>query len=1066
MFRSLFLFLGIFSLFFSSSYASCSFENSNLTQCPRYYTGLGDISLSFGENIDLVSKSTLSIQNENSRWTNLNEEVSNSNFELENALVKSGVYDLNVKSYDDVDQLLAQKSFELVVDLNQPTPPQIPLIIESSQVSGFGDHSGDTIEARDYNNNLIATTSVNNDKSFNLNLNGYGGYLKFIAVSQNGLNSEPVERYVYSQERPNFSYENLDSTISLNLEVINLVNKVYNSQTYKRNFYIEGSTQAQDGTIVYVNGQRIPVISNKFGAFVELNVGVNQIEVVDRNGEGEIYEIEYLDQSFRFNSFYYQKVFSGDFFSISGSTTIPGEFLIYVDGVYKSSYETSFENLDFLINVNGVTKKRSVVELYGSNGEYREFIVYRDSQNPEISNLNFNNVGFANNLVFEIKDDIGLDLSSIKLNINSIDLDYSSRYGNYYIFDISNLDDGNYQYSLSAEDYLGNSINLDGRVNINSNFGDFGEFSSNEIVFLGDIIFVSEDEASFQAKLSQPISFKHIYVDDIDHTNYTLNSGLNLDVQSLEFSDDSGKVEFIYQDGSGNEFTKEYTYYVIESSPKVKLDSLTNYVRSSDVGLKKYVRLSGRVQSEIFNVGSFTINNNLVSNVFGDNYFEAFVNVEDGSFDFAGSDIFGRGMASLNLQNNLDEDSNDFTSNLGEGVNFYVGDIFNDYLGEEELVSLENSNFKRTNLNNNFIYSAEQREGISVFNLIGRNSLSHRNSEIQYLLTLDSTKPQYIFEQDEGFNYLHLDSSYSFLASYDILSEGESIKENLDTGCVSKFSLGYCFIIPQDQVELVAQDAFGNVVDETIVVENFGMSISNFEKVYFNGNDFRVESKENYIQGSVVSNKLIESISVESLDRAYESYTCDFDGVNFICLIDSAIGLNTYNLILNYVEIEDETQVDDGSGDSGGDDDEGEDVEFEVIRDEEDDDDDQSGGNENPGTGDNQNSLDINSRLISGAYNFGGDYFYFGDELSFGIDLTQNAVVEIYINGESRILGEYLEGENIYNIDLSSYIIDSTQKAELEIAFRAENDEDISESTPIILIYEKLKKLFVDILIE
>ena len=663
------------------------------------------------------------------------------------------------------------------------------------------------------------------------------------------------------------------------------------------------------------------------------------------------------------------------------------------------------------------------VELYGENNVYESQILYKDRTSPQVISYNFDKQD-SDSLLFKITDDVGIDYSSISLNLNSNKkLYYANRFGEYLVFNIFNLSNGEYEYTLNGNDLFGRELQGDitGNIvisntlnfNINSN-------SNPNIKTYGSIIFSKEETISLDINSSDAIAFKHIYVDGIDHVTYEIKSNNIVRIQDLNLKNENGSILFEYVDKNGVTYEKKYLYIVDTKKSEILIDSIVHSARGDSLKPDSYVRISGKVIDPLFDWNSFYINSNIpffTSN----NYFEIYVDVSDKDLSFSGGDIVNNGLLIVKTSSVFDIDSKSPNFLIGESPNAMLGGIQNTFSGYEEFISLENTKFIRSKLEDSFNLSLEQREGLQIMELRGRNQFSQKEYSTYFTHQSDSTDPQlYLIEENNSY-YLHIDPTYSKTSEISIVDENQN--PILGISCKSIFTKGSCSKVDVGTYTISIIDEVGNSYETSSVSsKNFQEKAVDFNGIYLHGNDIGVTSKDITLQGSFISEKAVDSILINGEEN------CTFDTSNFICETQVGIGNNEIEIELYYL---------------------GETIEEEnitIIRE----------GNA---------SLYFDVTIIDGIFDFNSIKYYFGGDVTTFISLSEDAKVSYFINGEETIISESIaSGNTTLDISLDDYIV-GRDNVIIDLAFQAEND-DIKKSSIFTLIYEKSKDLILEILIK
>lgn len=1018
--------LYLFFLLSIPSYASCPFGISN-QNCEVYSNGNGTIILEDIPQNEITSAEVKIINKNNIDLVFDSQNISPIQYQLTNPIQHSGEYEILANGYNSKNEQIFSGSHSIVIDLYQPQPPLINPFLISSTVKGKGEQPGDKIIAYDYTlSQIIATATVEENLSFTLDLGiNSPSFVSFIAKSQtSGIESVPVMRYVYDKKLPPYKYKEV-STITLREDIITTVNKI-NPQgvTSQRNFYVYGETQnEEDGSLIYVNGQRVQIIENTFGAFIELNVGKNIIEIRSKSGEvKDSFEVNYDNSKFFFEEISLVKVFENSF-TISGKTSTKDSFLVYVNGNYIADISPQADNT---FSFTGTSPQRSkvVVEFFGKDNSYESFILYKDLEKPKVSSYHFNNLLINSSLLFSISDDVGLNYSSIKLNLgDDIQLNPSYSFGNFFVFETNSLASGTYQYTLEGSDLYGRKVEGDvsNTIIIDQNISNFKIQTENGNKVFGDTLFLKSNSFSLKLNTLDALAFKHILVDGKDLISYNIKNKNLIEINSIEVSQLEGTLEFEYIDKQNNLHKKTYNY-IVDSQPVIlQIDSLVHNVRGVSSQPESYVRISGSINHPLFDWSSFYINGNSVPFFTSNNYFEAYVDVMDFDISFSGLSITGNGFENPQRTNILSLDTTKPVIFSQVQNNSLVGLIQNTFPGYEEVISFENSHSKRSFLGNEFIMSLEQRPGLQEYFISGRNQFSLESYDSSSIKLIDYIDPQALIVDKNTTYEVQIQGTHTSINSA-ILKDMDGNQVSTSS-CDPYFYNGECLLISPGLYNIELEDTYGNTNNFSlnIIDEEELTTLVGFEKVYFHGTNLKTSQKQTLLQGNVVTSKPIESISHNG------GGNCNFDGINFVCLVENSIGENNHSISINY--------EDDSSEES---------EDIVIIR-------------------DGENPLTLDVELTSGVQQFGNNYYFFNDDVLALVTIGDSAVLSYYVNGEKVLLGEKNEGENVIALSLDSFI-ENKEKASLEVIFRAEND-DIKETSIFTLIYDTSKELLLDLFI-
>lgn len=771
----------------------CTFDTYNLS-CPRFSSTFNTFDLVFTPQ-DKFDSFDARLYNKNNPTNEILIELNGPARQIKNInpFTESGVYVLEVKAYNK-GKVSFISNYEYIFDNLQPAPPVVPLNLKSNSnevlVTGKTQEKNIRVIAEVSGKTSLEVNSNQNSFALNLNnLNSGINYVKFYTISENGLKSFSVERVVVSNVAIENNYEQVSGIAIADLSVNERtyfepsLNEYY---TTKKNFYVTGTAIGSNGAEIYVNGQRAIFDGNKYGVFVLLNLGRNEI-VVQSGLHNVTTYVNYVNAEFKFLQFDYDKIFSNDF-QIKGNTNLNMPFDIYLNGKYietNSNYineGNGIYSFDLDIAEANLKPGKNYIYLVGYNNEYFEDIIYKDTENPVIASMSFENIANNKELVFKITDDIAVEDNNVTLHIGPYTYTSSSNLmrGDFYTFDLSEVLDGTYNYDLSATDVAGKRSTYTGTVNIKDSNTLIEKFSSNNNMYVvGNNLFVKNGAQELRITPSKFIAFKKIYLDGVDQINYEMLSDGTV-ILNLDFNKSIGKLSFSFINKEHSEFHQEYNYYSDSEKPQVKLDYISNPYTS----LNNYTKITGKITDSHFNWSSLKLNNQNNILRFGD-YFEAIVipTSEFTNLQVTGNDYSGN---SLNAAYNsiLTKDITTTGVDINSISYFISGSFLNSASLSSGLYSSSRMrnyvyNFngfdvKRTYVQNQFELPLSQRNGIESLNLKGVES-SGSLFETRRNINLDSLDPQiYLYYNQTLKKYMVVaDGTYSNISIVNISSNNQ-----------------------------------------------------------------------------------------------------------------------------------------------------------------------------------------------------------------------------------------------------------------------------------------------------
>jgi hypothetical protein len=735
--------LGIIAIFimffvFFASAQDCYF-NSQGGDCERIYDSLNDFEVGINA-LDNFEEIEIVVYNKVNPSNKLKFDVDNLNLNQIVPFLNSGVYVFEVRAYDKAGNVI-EEEFEYIFDNTQPMPPIVPVEIDSQSssvtINGYCDPQN--VVYADSGSNVL---SVNPDEggNFSLNLNFNSGVhrVKFYSESPSGVVSEIVERIIISGD---YQIDESASVSSISLDDLESLNeRTYEGYTSKRNFYVQGSASATDGAVVYVNGVPAVVKNGKFGAFVLLNSGENEIVAKKGSVKSNPYNITYLDLEFKFLDMDYEKIVGSSSVSVDGEVNFDYPFLVFLNG---NLYERVMPNSQsFNFDLDGLNPGKNFIEIRGIDNQKIRDIVYYDSFAPEVELVSDENFYKNPQVVFKIRDDIGVNVSGVYLELggeqySEHDLDVKD---DFYIFDLENISDGSYNYVLRGDDLSGKSFSLEGSFDVNSDNTLIKDILlDGEVV--GNRIFTKSGEVEVTLIPSKNIAFKSIFLDGVEQTNYEILSDDSVRL-FLDVKDKRGNLNFKFINQDYEVFEQDFVYISDKEEPSVELDYIPMPYSTNKV------RITGKINDTNFDWTSLEFNSQKSFNRYGD-YFEAIVDLNSGGSDnleIIGSDLSGNNFVeiygSLLYKDNsisevyLDLNKDEFDKSVNGALP--VSDEHKDNYGIYNFVdSYDGFNFNGVYLaSDGFELPLQDRVGYRNLNLEGFESSSLKFNSYDYFRVL------------------------------------------------------------------------------------------------------------------------------------------------------------------------------------------------------------------------------------------------------------------------------------------------------------------------------------------
>lgn len=1014
------------------AFSVCSFESSD-PSCIRFSNSFHNFDLVFSPEDELKSFD-VEIYNIENPSNKLKLTIEDNSFRNLNPFTIPGVYVVEITSTSKAG-IVSSETFEYIFDPLETLPPVLDVekYSDSStlRLAGLSKPSSNVLVSTSSGSSVNLNVDSNGEFLGSVELNSGWNLLDFKSISLNGRTSESVKRLVHNgilNENPSSSVSSisLDDLTVLNKNSILESGKVITSN---REFIVSGSLSGSnlEGAIVYVQGNRVLADSSgRFMSFVLLNEGENEIEVISNNQETSSVVV-YGDLNFKFENFDYDKVVGTNSVNFQVTSNLDLPFDTYVNGNYFSTVDISNSNAD--LTLNNLVSGKNYIYFEGHNAENFEEIIYVDSELPEIETLFKDNIANQNELVIKVTDDVSVDLSSIEIDFGSgirISSSNAEIVGDYFIFDITSIPNGNYNLEISASDTLGNKRTVTSPLSINKENTLIERISIIDGSVLGNNIFLNGGEQKLVLVPSRFIAFEKIIMDGIEQIDYEIKSNgdvhINLDIVKSE-----GEILFKFINNEFVKFEQSYTYFSDDEKPTYELDYTT---RAYSNGIDS-VRITGEIKDSNFNWDSLSFNNKKNILRYG-NYFEAFIGPEDiksGNLNLVGFDF----------------SENSFENSVVGSLLFIESEEIETFFEKFSSNSFEGS-FDNTKSNINFIskydgfdtisipvldsfeLATPDREGIRSINLDATSS-SNKRIKSKSTVSVDVSNPEiYFTEGDDDTIKIIIDGTLS-----PVNMETLDIKvnsENLDTlsFCSDYTRVGVydlCVeILSTDvlDIQVSLEDEVGNRASKTftgnfdqILEENFLM------KIYFTGNDLNYIDNIGVIQGKVMSPSILENVKIGNTN-------CEFDDYNFVCPSHMTFGENEFTITATNVKSEEVSST----------------FIQNLIRDD----------------------LDVEIEGLTGnaLFNVGEDFFTLADNVNVLGEVNRDSFISVLIDDREVRSGR---GDNTFTIpvDLSSHQSGKVSD-ELDIKLKVEDDHgNIAFSDKIKLIYNRIAQTLVSVVI-
>jgi len=931
-----------------------------------------------------------------------------------NPFTKPGAYVLDVDVKNRVGEV-ENFQFEFIFDNLKPNAPIIPLDLDSSTTSinvlGNGGFAK-TIIAQNAEGTNLGGVDVLADGSFDLDLNLVSGlnYVQFYSIGKNGLSSEIVERVIYVRNgilpniRPNVQSITVDNNDG--------INRVVSSMTSKRNYYVSGNVGVSNAE-VFVNGNPTQADNTgKFGAFILLNEGNNDIEVVSGETKTLAQSVNYVNPRFRFLSFDAKRIVDVNSVLISGRANFEVPFNVYKNGEFEET-QVADSNGDFSFVLYGLKEGKNYIYLEGLNGESISEFVYFDTSAAQIEILSHNEMNFDDVFVFKVEDDLGVDVNSIEVSLNG---DFFSNslleiQDDIYVLDLEGIGEGNFDYEINVNNLAGMSSNVSGSFNVNSDNTLISAVYFNDGVVVGNYIFTDKDTIQLNLVPSKNIAFKSIQLDGAHQIDYRINLDSQV-VLNLELEGTRGVLDLSFVDSAlGNTYTQSFKYFVL-SKPSVNLD----FVESSFIGSNGKIKISGNVESGFFDWSSFSIGDAPVLRI-GD-YFEAYVTPSQSGLNVVGNDFLSNQVGNVQVSGfGLDSST---TSIELESISqkSFVGTLTDDTAKILNFAQSYDGRFGKTYLSHNFELASDQRNGLRSLNLKGVEDSSNKFI-VNSIVSIDNLKPKIYFYDGS----LIVDGTLSAVSSVKIADAEQGLGNDCPTG---KKVSSNCreFPLPLSGLVIVVEDASGNVMTRTYsgIVDDEILNNQDL-KVYVNGNDAKTSNSDSFVQGQIISSTPITSVKVNGL-------SCSFDDYNFVCPISLVNGQNNFNVVVS---------------NEGG---------MSVT---------ESFSTELITTPINVDLLNV---IGSTTYKISEEYYTnYVTDLDFTGDVDKSSLVKLIVNGK-EILADEQDGEfTMVDVALDSFV-QGKEDVELEVYMSAEDElGNIGFSDRIKIIYNRVFETLIDVIV-
>lgn len=1002
----------VFSLLFFSNFvfAECSFTSRD-SSCEVFSSPFNSFDLNFENSEDLLDFNAV-IYDKANLYNSVLVEMDADNRKVRNVnpFSKAGVYVLDVSARNSVGRDFNFKK-EFVFDNLKPSIPIVSLDLDSEtssiEVLGLAEFSK-TVVAVGSNGGEIGRTEVLADGTFNLSLNLPNSglnFVRFYSIGYNGLKSESLDRVI---RVGNFGLTDLNPTVAfISLDDNSAVNNLVEGFTNSRNYYVSGNVGVSNSR-VFISGNPVESDNNgKFGGFVNLNEGDNEIEVL-AGGSSKVLNVKYVNPRFLFTEVNFEKFVIGDYNLFTGDANLDVGFDVFLNGVFVKSVDVSDSSFSF--DLTGFKYGKNYVYLKGANGEEFSDIVYFDNVAPKIEVLSSKISKDSTYLYFKVFDEFGVDISKSELILNgkSISSELLEVRGDYYIYDVV-FSEGSNSFNLKIVDNSGNSFDVSNNVVVDSNVAIIESVIVESGDRVGDYLFLSEGESKISLVPNKNIAFVKVLLNGEYVTDYTIKQNNEVEM-NLNVLEDSGVLSFEFIDSKYVKFSQEFKYEVLRK-PQIEFD-FVDMSKANEFGV---VRVSGNVDSSYFDWESFEIGDNKVSR-FGDN-FEVVSKIHSSQLTISGRDyllnevtpnLFS-GVIYKNMKPRFEFNDLNLYGIYGSVVGFTNSDLNMIFSYD----GFETSGF----LDSTFSLASAQRSGVRSVNLKG-SSESGNKFNLVNAVSVDSVKPGIYF----------LESKIVLLGTLSSIVMVRVDGNNVGTGssCLSSndFDL-FCRELSLIGVDSVIEvtDGAGNIFSRT-----YDGSVDNVivgpvpMKVYMTGNDLKTSEENFFVSGQFVSSSPVSSVSVDGS-------SCIFDDYNFVCLVSLEDGDNSFTVTVVNV---------DGESASNS---------INILK----------------------TVLDFDISLSGFAgeklIDVLEEYYIVDDKVDVLGGVSKEVLVKLVIN-DKEILKGSLDGDiNLVDVDLTEFVT-GKDKTELEVTLRAEDEfGNKADSNTLVLIYNRVLETIVDIFI-
>ncbi|USN44262.1 MAG: hypothetical protein H6500_00235 [Candidatus Woesearchaeota archaeon] len=917
----------VISFFFgiSSVLASCSFTD-NSDECPRFSSSFLEVSLA-----GVQSSGVGSVEAFLSNKLNPNNKIplSYENGKLKNtqALTESGVYVLEVTVLDAAGNKLTTLEKELIFDSLEPAPPLLSLLTQTTaeKVTLYG-HT--QIPKTKVKVDSGSTKDIISDESGNfsvqISLKTGVNYVKAYTVNDEGQTSALVERIIL-RSAEDLKVRPASQVTSISLEAFSGNNeRTEGAVTTKQNLFVKGKASGSDGSVVYVNGQPALVVGGQFAAFVLLNEGENTIVAESRVGDARAEkDITYVKPRFLFLSQDYDKVVSSSSPTFSGTTNLDLPFYAYVNGKLLGTITPKDGKYSF--SLKGLQAGKNTLLLEGLTHQEFYDLLYYDTQSPSVELKSASVLAQDSELTFLITDDIGVDLSKLKVKVDSTSYGYGdlTRRGDYYSLNLSDVSDGTHSYSVQVEDYVGKTASNSGQVSVGSSSSQEDllqsfEFDSGEVI--GNEMFISPTTSYLSIQASEFVAFESIFIDEVRHSDYLIYADKHIELKNLEFLHANGSVEFVYIDADHKKYTRSFLYHKTEGSSVSDLGIQLDYVRqhaASTVGGAALV--TGTINGSFVNWGEVSFNSIDTFKRYGNN-FEVAIPLEQGKqnlrihlADYAGSDetvtvgslLYGdasspelQGSSSQHVPHLDSVENESFEITLEESPStpyFYFASSYDgvDFMGASYLEK-------------DTLLPVQQRQGLRALQLSGKETSRRVFDSGMYLKSLDSEVPQAFLVKNGGVYQLIIDPTLSVLDEDSISISVDGVNSTAFSKCDDTYALNsVCLenfgnVRSVSQIKLFVRDVAGNVLARVFraseaVEKSSALQSESVPLLYFTGNDRQTSRANYFVQGQFTAESAPEKVSTG------DGTECFFDDYNFVCPVKLKGGQNVITVIVETV---------------------------------------------------------------------------------------------------------------------------------------------------------------------